>query len=107
MMLDKLTKESFEPHLNSNFELTLDSEIITLELTDVEALQSSARRWGKKKAVAVKRDPFSLIFFGPHDPAFRQDMHPMKHDQMGEIGSIFFVAIGEDEDGRYYQAIFS
>ena len=106
-MLDKLTKDYFEPHLNSNFELTLDSETITLELTDVEALPSSVRRWGKKKAVAVKREPFSLIFCGPHSSAFRQDTYPMKHEKMGEIGGVFLVAIGEDEDGRYYQAIFS
>lgn len=105
--LSDLTKESFDPHLGSTFELTLESTVITLELTDVNALGKPATRsWGKKKAL-TSRPPFSLVFLGPSDPVFQQGAFPMNHALMGDLGDMFLVAIGQDEDGRYYEAVFS
>lgn len=105
--LEDLTKESFDSHLGSVFELTLESTVITLELTDVNALgEPAARSWGKKKAL-TSRQPFSLVFLGPSDPVFQQGAFPISHPVMGEFGNVFLVAIGQDDDGRYYEAVFA
>ena len=107
MSLETLTKAVFDPHIGSLFEIDLDNSRIPLELTDVDALgEAPGRTYGKKKGQSG-RSPFSLIFLGPREPAFIQQALPMRHPEMGEIGLIFLVAISEDEDGRYYQALFS
>jgi hypothetical protein len=98
-MLDKLTKDSFADYIGTSFQLKLaSSEVITLELTEVTALRS--RRPGQ-------RQPFSIVFCGPHTPALGQAMYILSHQQMGLIEDLFLVPIGLDERGRYYEAVFN
>jgi hypothetical protein len=98
-MLDKLTKDSFAGYIGESFQLKLaSSEVITLELTEVTVLHS--RR-------SEQRQPFSIVFRGPHTPALQQAMYMLNHEQMGLIENLFLVPIGLDERGRYYEAVFN
>lgn len=107
-MLDQLTKESFAEQLDSTFTLTYEgSQDIEVELIEVEGRgmqPAPKRKWGVRK---VRRDPFSLIFRGPHSPFLVQKMYPMQHEKMGALHAIFIVPVAQDEDGYYYEAVFS
>ncbi|HXV97192.1 MAG TPA: hypothetical protein VEC93_02130 [Anaerolineae bacterium] len=99
MMLDKLTKDIFADYIGTSFQLKLvSSEVITLELTEVTTLHS--RR-------PEQRQPFSIVFRGPHTPALGQAMYVLSHKQMGVIENLFLAPIGLDERGRYYEAVFN
>ena len=107
-MLDKLTKESFEKHLNETFQLIYQpSQVIEMALIEVEGKgvrPAPKHRWGIPK---MRREPFSLVFRGPHAPFLRQKMYPLANEKIGELGNIFLVPITRDEDGFYYEAVFN
>lgn len=107
-MLGKLTKESFAEQLDSTFTLTYEgSQDTQVELIEVEGKgmpPAPKRKWGVPK---VRREPFSLIFRGPHEPFLPQKMYPIQHEKMGELDTIFLVPVAKDEDGYYYEAIFT
>ena len=98
-MLDQLTQESFAGYVQTRFELMLEpDQPVSLELTEVTALPNRARQ---------PRQPFSLVFRGPHTPALAQRMYTFVHPQVGTIENLFIVPVGQDEQGRYYQAVFN
>ncbi|HSB09849.1 MAG TPA: hypothetical protein VLM38_10225 [Blastocatellia bacterium] len=95
-MLEKLTAASLSEQLNTKFRLHLpSSEIVELELTDVEDFGSSGRQ-----------ERFSILFKGPLDPAVWQGMYRLDHDHFGTL-DLFIVAIGKEEDGMRYEAVFN
>lgn len=98
-MLDQLTQASFAPHLQTLFEVALETTSpVNLELIEVTGLLNRARR---------PREPFSLLFRGPLTPELEQCMYNFKHPQMGLIEDLFIVPVGQDEQGHYYEAIFN
>lgn len=107
-MLDKLTKEFFEKHLNETFQLTYQlSDVIEVALIEVEGkgiLPTPKQKWGLPK---IRQEPFSLVFRGPHNRFLKQKMYPMANENMGELGNIFLVPITRDEEGFYYEAVFN
>ena len=52
------------------------------------------------------RAPFSLLFRNTAPIVFPQQMYPMRHDKLGELG-IFIVPIAQERGGFLYQAIFN
>ena len=53
-----------------------------------------------------KREPFSIVFRGPHDSPIGQGTYKIGHDKMGAF-DLFLVPIAPDKDGRYYEAVFT
>ena len=97
-MLDKLTKETFEPIKGGVFELSLgEGQTLPLELSAVlgTGLQGMA-----------KREQFSLHFRGPATPALVQRTYRLEHAQLGAL-DIFLVPIRRDAAGMIYEAVFT
>ncbi|UCH58618.1 MAG: hypothetical protein JSV61_10390 [Anaerolineales bacterium] len=102
-MLEKLTADSFEDHLESIFLLDIDTNTpLALKLSEVTRYTNPA--FQNDKGI---REPFSIIFIGPAQPILPQSSYVLKHDQMGVIDGIFLVPVGKDDQGCYYQAVFN
>lgn len=95
-MLDKLKKSSFDPHLNSTFEVQPEG----MDKVEVELVKST-----ENNTEAV--ESFSVIFRGPGDKEFGQGTHKVKHPKMGEFDLFMVPIVPEKQDGVYYQAVFS
>jgi hypothetical protein len=97
-MLDKLTKESFEPITSSVFAVALDDgRTLPLELIAVR---------GNGLQGLAKREQFSLQFRGPSEPALVQRIYRLAHAELGAM-EIFIVPIGHDAAGMTYEAVFT
>ena len=97
-MLDSLTKESWQPHLEQTFQATLPSgETLTLQLIEVSGL-------GEKPG--AQREPFSLLFRGPSQPLLEQSIAELEHESLGRL-ALFLVPLGPDDRGMRYEAIFT
>jgi hypothetical protein len=97
-MLDKLTKETFEPVKGDVFQLSLgEGATLPLELSAVLGT-------GLKGAAA--REQFSLHFRGPIAPALDQRIYRLEHAQLGVL-DIFLVPIRRDAFQMTYEAVFT
>jgi len=96
-MLDKLTRADFGPLVGSSF--SLEAHDVTLELQLIASDSAGAPE------SSAPRQPFSLLFRGPHSPLLAQQIHPLNHSSLGVL-EIFLVPIGPDDQGQRYQAIF-
>ena len=97
-MLDKLTRETFEPLKSHCFQLSLgDRAPLALELAAV---------LGNGLQGAASREQFSLHFRGPHLPALPQRIYRLEHGQLGTL-DIFLVPIARDASGMTYEAVFT
>ena len=108
-MLDKVTKETFEPYLNQFFILDLEGQdSVPLQLMDVMAHQTHSDYERKAPVGAVLRqEGFTLTFRGPRQPALPQRMYSLEHEVLGKLDLMFLVPVGEDGNGRYYEAVFN
>ena len=52
------------------------------------------------------RDVFSVLFRGPADTVFDQQIYPLSNETMGEM-DLFIVPVGPDKQGMCYEAVFS
>lgn len=104
-MLDTFTFDMFEPLIGQKFQLTLpDSQVIDVELVDVEELPTGRKR--RNAPESTRRKPFSLFFRG--QPLLPQAMYPILHERIGpEPVQIFIVPVGQVEAGYEYEAIFT
>ena len=96
-MRDGMTREDFEPHLNTTFRLLRsDGEPLELELVEVGGGQTHGQ----------DSYSFSLLFRG--GPHFRLSQHTftLEHDRLGTL-DIFLVPVSQDEDGFRYEAVFN
>jgi len=97
-VLDKLTKESFEPLKGSVFTVRLGEETtLPLELIVVA---------GNGLRGTASREQFSLHFRGHATPALVQRTYRLEHAQFGAL-EIFLVPIRRDADGMIYEAVFT
>lgn len=96
--LEKLTAGDFREHLETDFFVSLgnDADSLRLRLVEVNELRGGGPR----------REPFSLIFSGPHDVYLPQQIYTLRHNVMGVL-DIFIVPIRPDERGARLQAIFN
>ena len=97
-MLDKVTKDTFQPVQGEVFNLVLrPGEIIPLELTAVR---------GTGLQGLASREQFSLHFKGPAAPALPQQIYRLEHPALGAL-EIFLVPIRRDGEGMTYEAVFT
>lgn len=99
-----MTLETFEPHVGTAFALRVDEPPFdALTLTEVKALPAHPGPTGE----APPREPFSLLFEGPAEPALVQQTVPMTHEEAGDL-DLFLVPIGPGAEGRQrYEAVFA
>ena len=97
-MLEKLTKETFEPAAGSVFALQLgEGQTVPLEL--------SAVRGNGLQGMAT-REQFALHFRGPSAPVLAQRIYRLEHPDLGAL-EIFLVPIQRDAGGMTYEAVFT
>ncbi|MCP4695065.1 MAG: hypothetical protein GY859_43965 [Desulfobacterales bacterium] len=96
MMIESLTKASFDPYLNETFEVHTES-VGVVEVALVETTETKHDNM----------ESFSAIFRGPLEKPFEQKIHGLKHPKMGEF-DLFLVPINYNKpDAMYYQAVFN
>ena len=96
--MELLTVEHFAPHVNTTFHASYDGMQVPFELVEARALE--------QRTPQGMRAPFSLLFRNTAPIVFPQQIYPMRHDKLGEIG-IFIVPIAQERGGFLYQAIFN
>lgn len=106
-MLEKLTHESFAPHDDSTFDLVLEDQTVPLQLVEVSARAARRPQPWDRPIEKEKRQPFSLVFRGPNLPALGQGTYRLEHASIGVIEMLFITPVHEDEQGRFYEAIFT
>lgn len=108
-MLDKVTKETFEPYVNQVFALDLDGQgSLPLQLMSVAPHQAhDDYRRAAPEGAAMRQEGFTLTFCGPRQPALPQRMYNLEHEAVGRLEMMFLVPVGEDGNGRYYEAVFN
>lgn len=98
-MLERLTSETFTPHVGEPFELVPpDGDPLEIVLTSCETDPA----WTDQ----TTRVPFSLIFHAADDRYVPQQICTIRHPAIGELG-LFVVPIGPDERGFRYQVVFT
>ena len=97
-MLDKLTIESFEPHVGTSFWLHVENRKIELRLTRAAKVMES-------EAARLKRAPFSLFFLAP--VLLPQQIYRLTHEGFGEPLDVFLVPVAGDASGYTYEAVFT
>ena len=96
-MLEKLTRASFEPHLNTTFRVVHDGEdTFDLELIEVE----------DKTPTGFPGEQFSLLFKGHSDLMLLQQTCTLEHPVMGQV-TLFLVPVDQRKDGYRYESIFN
>lgn len=102
-MLDRLTKEAFSGLVGETFAIYLaPSAIVETTLVEVNALGAPAG--GPEQ---VRKEPFSIILRGPQQPPLAQGMYHVEQDQLGSLEGLFLVPVAADQQGRYYEAVFT
>ncbi len=96
-MLEHLTRASFEPHLNTTFQIRRE-QADPLDLELVEATD--------KTPEGFTGEQFSLIFRGPADPLLAQRIYTLEHAEMGTL-TLFLVPVAQKKDGYRYEAYFN
>jgi hypothetical protein len=95
-MTASLEQDTFSRHLNTKFRIALgEAGPFEVELSEVTELRLSP---GQER--------FSTIFRGPREAILEQGSYTFEHDEMGEF-ILFIVAIGQDETGTFYEAVFN
>lgn len=97
-MLDKATRETFEPRKGETFRLS-DETTGELELT-----LADVRGTGLQGKAA--REQFSLQFHGPRELVLPQKIYRLENDELGAM-DIFLVPVARDDEGTTYEAVFT
>lgn len=97
--MQQMTVADFLPHVNETFVAALNGSEVSFVLVEARALETRQPPGGT-------RQPFSLLFRNTAAFLFPQQIYPMRHAHMGELG-IFLVPIAREREGFLYQAIFN
>ena len=95
-----LTLARFEPLVGSRFTLRLDDADGAVELP-AQLVEARARRAGPPQG----RQPFSLTFEAPPEPALPQRIYRLEHPQLDAM-DIFLVPVARTAAGLHYEAVF-
>ena len=94
-MFDQMSKEFFDPHMNSNFIVT-GQGIAPVHMKLVNAEEKKDE----------KNYSLSLIFLETTGHYLPQKIYQFEHEKLGKF-DMFIVPIGESEKGISFQAIVS
>lgn len=109
-MLDKLTADFFQELMNESFDLSVPEDTtISFQLIEVKVLPSyldSLPSW--RQDSDLRQNPFAIVFKGPKQPALEQGMYTLSKEAAEIlIENVFLGPIDEDNNGRYYEAVFN
>lgn len=105
-MLEKITSAMFEAFLGEIFELTFpDGQTMDLRLSDVK--RHGGHPDANRPQDMERQESFSIVFQGANEQPFSQGMYAVSHADIGEIEALFLVPVAQDENGRYYEAVFN
>ncbi|MEA3041631.1 MAG: hypothetical protein QOC65_1120 [Sphingomonadales bacterium] len=90
--MPQLTRDDFT--VGDRFDMEVGDTSCPVELIDASPLIDSGREGGA----------FRLEFLGPCEPAFQQGTFLFRRN--GEALEIFVTAIGRDQSGTRYEAVF-
>lgn len=97
--LEKLTRDSFAPHVDEVFTVQLeDGSQCELRLTEATERKSSSG--------APRQDPFSLVFCGARELQLPQRIYNMEHSVLGTL-PLFLTPIMPDQTSTYFESIFN
>ncbi len=99
-MLDKVTMETFFPHVGEPFRIVVD------ETWELRTILGEVSPWGPEASKGRPRVPFSLVFYGPMDSFIPQQIYRVEHATL-EPMELFLAPIGPDEKGMRYEAVFT
>lgn len=106
-MTDYPEYAQFQPLLKQSFVLTQEdgsSQDVTLvEVTQLKKTFDPPEYLELK----VREIPFSLVFKGPKEQALNQGNYSLSHPETGDIPPLMMVPINENQDSRFYEAIFN
>lgn len=94
-MTTNLTQEAFSENLDSEFLLEDEALSQKLKLINVS-----------ERKVSPPWEQFSIMFRGGTETALEQGTFHLEHPAMGRL-DLFMVPVKHDEQGMYYEAIFS
>lgn len=104
-MLDQLTIESFQTHVNELFVVRvdlIDADYPTLDLT-LLSVSPLGRPPGEDED---RRQPFALLFRGPGQPVLAQHTFQVDNERLGAL-ALFLVPVGPDGSAMQYEAVFA
>ena len=96
--MELLSLEHFAGCVNEPFATQIDG--VALEFVLVEARPLPPPPKGAARA------PFVLLFRNSAAIVFPQQIYPMQHARVGEVG-IFLVPVAQERAGFLYQAVFN
>ena len=100
-LLEHLTRERFEKHINDNFDARAEEgETVRLQL--IAAEDRTVASPGEKPV----SECFSILFRGGSDTPLQQGIHHFDHASMGGF-DLFIVPLGPDGKGMVYEAAFN
>jgi len=95
-MSEELHKSSFDPHLNTKFEIYTDYVgIVEAELVEISEHNRE------------NLECFSLLFKVSKDKFFDQKMYKVTHPEMGEITLFLVPVVHTKQDAYYYESVFN
>lgn len=98
--LKDLALDHFQPQVDSDFRCSAEDADLSLRLTEAEPIQTA------QKLTEGQRKPFSLTFRGAKDQPLEQGIYELNHDEIGSQ-ELFLVPVAEDDENRYYEAVFT
>lgn len=96
--MELLTLEHFAGCVNETFSAALNDMDVDFVLVEARPLPNPAQQ--------AARQPFSLLFRNTAAFLFPQQIYPMRHPRIGEVG-IFLVPVAQEQAGFLYQAVFN
>lgn len=96
--MELLTLEHFAGCVNEPFAAQVEGMSLEFVLVEARPLPAPPRE--------AARAPFSLLFRNTAPILFPQQIYPMHHARVGEVG-IFLVPIAQERAGFLYQAVFN
>jgi len=110
--ISQMTYQLMQPMLNDRFQLA-DGQTITL--VEVQAIarkqHTPSYSWQKPKTETPpeteQSQSFSLVFRFPTDYPITQSVIQITHPEKGIFEGIFLTPITQDENGTYFEAVFS
>jgi hypothetical protein len=96
--MELLTLEQFSGCLNETFRTSIGGMAVDFVLVEASPIPQRSKD--------AARAPFSLLFLNTAPVLFPQQIYPMSHPRLGEIG-IFVTPIAQNRDGFVYPAVFN
>jgi len=97
-----MTREWFEPYLNTDFRVKVSAlTATTVKLTEVSPAQVITN-----KDKGVSYTTFSLTFTGPKSLSEESQIYRVQHEVLGEM-DLFLTPVGKHARERRLEAVFS